>query len=168
MKKTLALFATIASCLLFPFHSAADEAAVLAELDAYWAGVSRAVAEGDFQAYAESCHPEGVLVSGTSGKSQPLSEALARWKHEFEDTAAGRMKASVSFRFSQRLHDATTAHETGMFLYTATGPDGQEKPEYIEFQALLVKGDGKWRILMEYQKSKSTREAWEALGNASP
>jgi hypothetical protein len=78
------------------------------------------------------------------------------------------MKASVSFRFSQRLHDATTAHETGMFLYTATGPDGQEKPEYIEFQALLVKGDGKWRILMEYQKSKSTREAWEALGNASP
>lgn len=73
------------------------------------------------------------------------------------------MKASVEFKFSQRLGDETTAHETGIFLYTATGPDGKETRDYIHFEALLLKRDGRWKIVMEYQKSVATRAEFEAL-----
>jgi len=165
--KTSPTFSGLLVALLFGAQAtfAADEESLrLAELDAFWAEVSRSVGAGDFDAYAATCHPQGVLVSGTKtkGTSQPLSEALARWKQEFIDTKAGKMKASVEFRFSQRFGDRTTAHETGMFLYSNTGEDGKPKHEYIHFEALLVKGKG-WQTVMEYQKSKGTRAEWEAL-----
>ncbi|MFP6874882.1 MAG: DUF4440 domain-containing protein [Verrucomicrobiales bacterium] len=133
------------------------------ELDAYWAEVSRSVREGDFEGYKSTCHEDGVLVSGTKKSSVPLSEALARWQQGFTDTRAGKLKASVEFRFSQRFGDQTTAHETGIFLYSTVALEGQRKQEYIHFQALLVKRKGKWKIMMEYQKSKATRAEWDAL-----
>jgi hypothetical protein len=157
--QSVILFAIL---LAMPFPAAADDAKRLAELDGFWAKVSRTVREGDFEGYKTTCHGEGVLVSGTRKTSEPLSKALERWKQEFADTKAGKVKASVEFRFSQRIGDDTTAHETGIFLYTSISGDGQVKKEYIHFEELLVKRDG-WKGLMEYQKSKATREEWEAL-----
>lgn len=157
MKAILGVLILCASCLL------ADEPERLRQLDAYLADVSKAVGSGDFAAYKATCHPEGVLVSGSKKTSQPLADALKRWRREFDATKSGEMKASVQFKFSQRFGDATTAHETGMFLYSATGADGKETREYIHFEALLVKREGRWQILMEYQKSKGTRAEFEAL-----
>ena len=157
----------LAIALLFPFfilaEDAVPESARLKQLDAYWSEVSRAVAAGDFKAYEATCHPDGVLVSGAKKTSSQLADALKRWKKEFDATKSGEMKASVQFKFSQRLGDATTAHETGIFLYSATGADGKETREYIHFEALLLKRDGRWKIVMEYQKSKATRAEFEAL-----
>lgn len=134
-----------------------------AELDAYWAVVSRAVNTGDFDAYAATCHPEGVLVSGGKQTSQPLAAALARWKQEFLDTRDGKMKASVAFRFSRRIGDATTAHETGIFLYSSQTGGGPPKAEHVHFEALLVKKADGWKILMENQKGPATEAEWQAL-----
>ncbi len=142
---------------------AANEAERLAELDAFWAEVSRAVRTGDFEAYKATCHSEGVLVSGTKNMSQPLSDALARWKKEFVATKTGEMKASVEFKFSARLGDSTTAHETGIFCYSTVDSEGNSKDEYVHLEGLLVKQDGKWKTLMEYQKSKATLDEWKAL-----
>ena len=155
--------AFLTTLLLFSLCLLADEPARLKQLDGYWAEVSKAVGSGDFTAYEATCHPEGVLVSGSKKTSSPLADALKRWKKEFDATKSGEMKASVDFKFSQRLGDATTAHETGMFLYSATGADGKETREYIHFEALLVKHDSRWKIVMEYQKSKGTRAEFEAL-----
>ena len=142
--------------------STADEASRLAELDAYWARVSRAVKEGNFDLYVSTCHKDGVLVSGVEQQCYPLSKALARWKQDFVDTKAGKTKASVVFRFRQRLGDEATAHESGIFLYTATDADGKDIKNYVHFEALLLKRDG-WKIMMEYQKSKATVEEWNGL-----
>lgn len=133
------------------------------ELDAYWAKVSRSVREGDFEGYKSTCHTDGVLVTGANKTSVPLSMALARWKQGFLDTREGKIKADVEFRFSQRFGDETTAHETGIFLYSTVDPEGRRRQEYINFQALLVKREGEWKIMMEYQKSKATRAQWEEL-----
>ena len=141
----------------------ADDEARLAELDAYWAEVSRAVKAGDFEGYKATCHEEGVLVSGTKEQSQPLSDALARWKKDFAATKSGKLRATVEFRFSQRLNDRTTAHETGIFLYSTIDSAGARQDEYIHFEGLLVKRGGKWKILMEYQKSKASFEELKAL-----
>jgi hypothetical protein len=157
------LIAVLVSAVGTESMLAADDAARLAELDKYWAEVSRAVKQGDFEGYKATCHEEGVLVSGSSKMSQPLSDALARWEKGFTETKAGQLQATVAFRFSQRLNDATTAHETGIFRYSTIDSAGTSKDDYIHFEGLLVKRDGKWKILMEYQKSKATTEEWSAL-----
>ena len=146
-----------------PQKGNAAETERLDELNAYWAEVSRAVREGDFEGYKATCHEQGVLVSGSQKTSYPLSKALARWKKDFTATKAGKIKATVEFRFSQRFSDETTAHETGIFLYSFTDSEGRWKQEYVNFQALLLKGKDGWKIVMEYQQSKSTKEEWGAL-----
>ena len=154
------LYFSISSCMAQSGTGSEDR---IKELDAYWAEVSRSVREGDFQGYKATCHEEGVLVSGTNNSSYPLSDALARWKKDFTATKEGKIKASVEFRFSQRIGDTTTAHETGIFLYSSGDPGENPKNEYIHFQALLVKRKGKWKIMMEYQKSKASQAEWDEL-----
>jgi ketosteroid isomerase-like protein len=135
----------------------------LAELDAYWAEVSRAVREGDFKAYVATCHPEGVLVSGTKQMSQPLATALARWEKDFIATREGKVRGNVEFRFSRRLGDATTAHETGIFRYTSLEAGAPPKYEWMRLEALLVKRGDTWKILMENQIGAATQADWDAL-----
>ncbi len=154
------LYFLISSCMA---QSGTGSEERIKELDAYWAEVSRSVREGDFQGYKATCHEEGVLVSGTNNSSYPLSDALARWKKDFTATKEGKIKASVEFRFSQRIGDTTTAHETGIFLYSSGDPGENPKNEYIHFQALLVKRKGSWKIMMEYQKSKASQAEWDEL-----
>ena len=137
-------------------------AQVADELDAYWAEVSRTVAEGDFESYAALYHPDAVLVSGFSNESFPISRALEGWRQGFVDTAEGRAEAGVDFRITQRLHDGTTAHETGIFRYTLTPENGEPIVAVVDFEALLVKKDGEWLMVMEYQKGEATEEEWEA------
>ncbi len=163
MKRLATSLLTIMASV-FCIHSAlaAEGQARTQQLDAFWAEVSRSVNEGDFEAYKATCHKEGILVSGSKKTSQPLSEALARWKKEFVATKSGEMKASVVFRFSQRIGDKTTAHETGIFCYSTVNSQGESTAEYIHFEGLLIK-DGTWKTLMEYQKSKATLQEWKAL-----
>jgi len=133
------------------------------DLDSFWAELSRTVAEGDFEGYAATYHPDAILVSGPSETSYPISEALDGWKQGFVDTKAGNMEASVEFRFTQRLSDATTAHETGMFRYSVVSPDGERTESFVHFEALLIMKPG-WKMMMEYQKSLATQAEWEAAG----
>ncbi len=140
----------------------ADEQSRLKELDAYWAEVSRSVREGDFEGYQATCHPKGVLVSGRTATSYPLTQALAGWKPGFVETKEGKIKADVHFRFGQRFGDKTTAHETGIFHYTKTDQDGKTTSAYIHLEALLIK-ESKWTIMMEYQKSEATKAEWDKL-----
>ena len=135
---------------------------VTAELDAYWAEVSRTVAEGDFEGYAALYHPDAVLVSLGSGSSYPIARALAGWKQGFVETAEGRAEAGVDFRVTQRLHDETTAHETGILRYTFTPETGDPIVAPVHFESVLVKKDGEWLMVMEYQKHAATDGEWEA------
>ncbi len=144
-----------------PAHN--PQQARLAELDAYWAEVARCVTQGDFEGYKATCHDQGVLVSGSKQTCEPLTTALARWQRDFTDTRDGKVRASVEFRFSRRLGDATTAHESGIFRYVSQAPGGPVKTEHIQFEGLLVKRDKGWKILMENQQRPATQAEWDAL-----
>lgn len=107
----------------------------LAELDAFWREASRTVREGDFAGYKATYHEDAVLVS---------------------------LKDSVQFKFAKRVGDDTTAHESGIFLYSETDAAGKTKDSYVHFDALLVKRGG-WKMVMEYQKNEATKAEWDAL-----
>ena len=166
MKPAHAIWAFWLSFLLYcsalQTVSGADETTRLAQLDKFWSEVQAAVQNGDYERYKTTCHPSGVLVSGAKKTSYPLSKALAGWKQGFLDTKSGKMKASVEFRFSQRLGDETTAHETGIFHYWTVDANGIRNDQYVHFEALLVKENG-WQTMMEYQKDPASENEWEKL-----
>jgi len=149
-------------------HSvAADGDETLAELDAVWAELSRTVVEGDFDGMAAVYHDDAVLVNAISNTSNPIASAMEGWKPDIERTKNGEVQAHVKFRFSQRLYNETTAHETGMFYYSAKPVDGEPGEAIINFEALLVKKGGEWKVMMEYQKSRATPEEWHAVKQAA-
>ena len=51
-------------------------------------------------------------------------------------------------RFTTREDDATTVFEAGVFRYATTDKIGVTTPEYIHFEALLVKGPAGWQIVI--------------------
>lgn len=153
----------LASLLFLVFGAILQAQDLAAELDEYWLRVSQAVKTGDLEAYRATCHPDGVLVSGKNAKSELLSQALIRWSKEFADTKTGKMKARVEFRFSKRIIGKDTAHDTGIFLYSSQRVGEEWKRDYVHFEALLLKKNGKWKILMEFQKSLATEAEWSAL-----
>ncbi len=133
------------------------------EVDELWAEVSRTVAEGDFEGYAATYHQDAVLVNGISGTSYPIANALSGWKQGFDDTKAGKMKASVEFKFTKRLHSETTAHDTGIFKYSSHAEGGEPQTIYIHFEGLSTKASGEWKLMMEYQISMATVEEWDSM-----
>ena len=135
-------------------------AQVTAELDAFWAEVSRTVESGDFEGYSATYHPDAVVIFGET--SQPISDALAGWEAGFADTRTGLMEAYVQFRFSERRNDNTTAHETGIFRYESVSPADDGSVQYVHFEALLVKREG-WKMMMEFQRGEASEVEWRAL-----
>lgn len=138
----------------------------LAELDAYWNQLSKTVKEGDYKGYGDMYHPDAVVIFATADnkRSMPIAGALAGWKKGFDETKAGNRNDTVEFRFAQRIGNETTAHETGMFRFTTRDADHKVTGTYIvHFEMLLVKKDGKWYGVMEYQKTNGTKAEWDAL-----
>jgi len=126
-----------------------------------WNPVSVSVAKDDIAAMGRVYHPEAVLV--TDQGTRPIAQALAGWGQDMVTNKAKGIKASVAVRFGKRQDDATTAFESGMFNYTVTDRAGVSKPSYRRFEALLVKSNGKWRVLMEHQLDAVSETAWNAL-----
>ncbi|MFD2098469.1 hypothetical protein [Flagellimonas iocasae] len=138
----------------------------LAELNDFWAEVSRTVSEGDFEGYKATYHEDAVVVftTGENKGSVSIAKALRNWEQDFIDTKSGKTRNSVEFRFSQRVGDETTAHETGIFAFQSNNGTGNDNPkQFVHFNALLIKRAEAWLLVMEYQKSKATEEEWNVL-----
>ena len=133
------------------------------ELDAYWGELSRTVDAGDFEGYKALYHEDAIMVNEISGSTYPIGDAFAGWKQGFDDTKEGMMDAEVTFRFSKRLIDGVTSFETGIFRYVAQ-PNGEAPSvSLIHFDALCIKKDGQWLMVMERQISRATELEWDAL-----
>ncbi len=133
------------------------------DIDEFWKEVSRTVAEGDFEGYSATFHTDAILVNGIAKNSYPIANALSGWKQGFDDTKAGKMKASVEFRFSERLISPMTAHETGIFKYSSQNEGQEAQTVYIHFESLSSKASGSWKMMMEYQVKMATEEEWYEL-----
>ncbi len=138
----------------------------LSEINKYWKELIRTVKEGDFEGYKAAYHNDAIVIFtyGKNSTSVKIESALNGWKQGFLDTKSGKVINDVKFRFSQRIGNKNTAHETGIFQYTSKDKDGKELVNImIHFEMLLLKQNGSWYGMMEYQKSFATQEEWHSL-----
>jgi hypothetical protein len=136
-----------------------------AELDAFWAEVSRTVAEGDLEGMRATYHPDAIHVpwDSTSYTIQPISKAGDNLPESTARTRAGLQQPNVEFRFTSRIHDETTAHEVGMVHFWRTLSNGERTDAYGLVDSYLVKKEGRWMILVEIQRWNFTEAEWDAL-----
>jgi uncharacterized protein (TIGR02246 family) len=126
-----------------------------------WSVVSETVAVHDLEGMAAVYHQDAVVVSERG--TVAIADQLVRWGEGMERAEAAGASAGVSFRFVTRQDGETTAFQIGMFRYTRTDRDGTESTSYVPFEALLVKKEGRWLILMERQLKAADESAWDSL-----
>jgi len=133
-----------------------------AEIDRdVWSVFVATVAADDIVGMGRAYFPDAVLVSPKG--TRPIKATLEGWGRDMVAARARGDKATVEFRFSRRQDDSTTAFEAGIFKYTVIARSGASTPKFYPFEELLVKTDGKWRVLMERQFDLVTEDAWDKL-----
>ena len=140
----------------------ADDSAIN-ELNAAWDKLEQTVSNGDFGAFKSIYHRDAVLVNGISKSSYPIKKALEGWQQGFKDTKSGEITAHLDVKFSERIYDQFTAHETGIFHYYTINKGGEQNDTYVHFESLWVKKNNKWIMMMEYQRSMTDETEWNTL-----
>ena len=105
-----------------------------------------------------NCKKNGITKS-----SYPIKKAFEGWKQGFADSESGKIKANLDVKFSERLYDKSSAHETGIFHYYTINKEGIQSDSYVHFESLWVKKNNKWLMIMEYQKSRTDKDEWDEL-----
>jgi hypothetical protein len=126
-----------------------------------WSVFVATVAADDIVGMGRAYFPDAVLVS--QKVTRPIKDTLEGWGRDMVAAKARGDRATVEFRFSRRQDDNTTAFEAGVFKYTVIAKSGATTPKFYPFEELLVKTNGKWRVLMERQFAEVTKEAWDKL-----
>ena len=155
MRKTL----FIISLMSIHYMYAGDK--FIDELDVAWDKLKKTISSGDFRSFKSSYHRDAVLVNGISNKCYPIKRAFDGWKKGFMDTKAGLLDANLELKFSRRVFDSSTAHETGMFHYYTIDKQGKQTDAYVYFESLWIKKQNKWFMIMENQVSRANREEWD-------
>jgi hypothetical protein len=142
--------------------SQAPAAASTPELDReIWSVLVATVADDDITGMGAVYFPNAVLVSPTG--TTAIKDTLERWGRDMAAAKAKGNRATVEFRFTQRLDNATTAFDAGLFKYTVIEKSGASSSKYYPFEILLAKTSGKWLILMERQFAEVPQAAWDKL-----
>ena len=128
-----------------------------------WSVFVATVAADDIVGMGRAYFPDAVLVSPKG--TRPIKDTLEGWGRDMVAAKARGDRATVAFRFSRRQDDSTTAFEAGIFKYTLIARSGASTPKFYPFEELLVKTNGKWRVLMERQFAEVTQDAWDKLPN---
>ncbi len=136
---------------------------IINELDAAWKKLENTVSTGDFRSFKSVYHQDAVLVNGITKNSYPIKNAFEGWEKGFIDTKSEEIIANLDVKFSERLFDEFTAHETGIFHYYTINKNGDKDDTYVHFESLWVKKNNKWKMIMEYQKSRTTKAEWNTL-----
>ena len=136
---------------------------VINELNAAWNKLEQTVSNGDFRSFKSVYHRDAVLVNGISKSSYPIKKAFEGWQQGFTDTKSGEITAHLDVKFSERIFDEFSAHETGVFHYYTINKKGQQSDTYVHFESLWVKKNNRWIMMMEYQKSRSDETEWNTL-----
>jgi uncharacterized protein (TIGR02246 family) len=126
-----------------------------------WSFFKATVAADDIVGMGNVYLPNAVLV--TPGSTAPIKQTIERWGRDMVAAKARGDRATVEFRFSRRQDDPTTAFDAGIFKYTVIEKSGTSSPKFYPFEELLVKSDGRWRVLMERQFAEVTQGAWDKL-----
>lgn len=155
----------VAFCLIAATGAGASQAPATSstqELDReMYTALVATVATDDIAGMGALYFPNAVLVSPNG--TTPIKETLERWGRDMAAAKAKGNRATVEFRFTQRLDNATTAFDAGLFKYTVIEQSGATGSKYYPFEMLLAKTKGKWLILMERQFAEVSPEAWDKL-----
>jgi|GEM_PF-1268240 len=123
----------------------------LEEINDVWGDFMKAFANNDYTLMAE-IHSKKLIRIGGGNNIRDYKAYIDGYKETFENANAASTKNNIELRFFERISDAKTASERGIYKLTRT-TNGEEQSFYGEFHVLFKKKGGKWKIIMDYDNN---------------
>jgi ketosteroid isomerase-like protein len=86
--------------------------------------------------------PDAKLVYG-------LERYAAEIRAGFQRARQRGLQRTSELRFLARAHSDTLAHESGIFRSTSIVPGGGQRVRYSQFEMVLRKENGRWKLLVD-------------------
>lgn len=130
-----------------------------------WIPLVESVRTADFEMHAATYHPSAVVVFTNKDSTISGRQFLANIKPDFEKRQGGPEDTILKFRFNRRIDNEDTAFETGIFAFSTLDENGDWQTAYRTLEALLIRENGKWLMLMEHQDMADEAD-WNEAGSA--
>lgn len=137
-----------------------------------WHEFVRSYAALDTEAFLGLHAPE-LIRAGGPGREMLDFPRYAADIREFFATVASRGDAvAIEFAFTERLAGGGLASDRGVYRLTITLAGGERRVQFGRFHVLARHGDGRWRIVADYDAPEGADEtafaAAEPLAAAGP
>jgi ketosteroid isomerase-like protein len=105
--------------------------------------------------------PDFIWVRADEAIIEGLAEYGARIRESFANLPAG-ITVHLAFRFTERIAGAGMASERGIARMSGTGPRGPLPARYTRFHTIARHGDGRWRLLVDYEGGTADEADFDA------
>lgn len=123
--------------------------------DGLWRPFVRAYADRDADAFLALASPDLVKAGGPGRQVQTFAGYAADTRAFFADLTSRGSRATIEFRFTERLVGADAASERGVFRIEATRADGDSRVFYGRFHTFSRRLDGRWRFVTDYDSDEA-------------
>jgi len=80
---------------------------------------------------------------------------IKNYKTRFQETKSKKETKEISLRFFERISNDSTASERGIYQLTNNKNTSKEKTYYGQFHVILIKENGIWKILIDYDSNEA-------------
>jgi len=116
-----------------------------------------------------SVHSKDVVRAVRDSKEiLSWSEYLTQQEESNKRTLEDGMSVTLDLHFSERIANANTAIEVGIYRTTLTNKTGKSKSFYGRFHVVLRKENGIWKILVDTDSSEGNTIDAEEFDAAKP
>ena len=110
----------------------------------------------DYELFAE-IHSERLIRIPGGKKIIDYKSYIEKQKERFENAKAENSTRTIYLRFVERINNDSVASERGIYKYIKNENLPNEKISYGNFHVIMVKENGSWKILMDYDSSEGKK-----------
>ena len=107
----------------------------------------------DYELFA-SIHSEKLIRIPGGKKIIDYDTYVNKQKSNFEKAKSENSPRTIYLRFFERVNNDSVASERGIYKFVRNENQHNEKISYGKFHVLLIKEEGDWKILMDYDSSE--------------
>jgi ketosteroid isomerase-like protein len=128
----------------------ADAATLKAIDNDLWIPFAKSYSDLNAEAYIALNSKSVVRVLGDMKFIEPHESFVKSTRQMFDGLKKNKGKVAINWRFNERIHNADTASERGIYEFILTDAAGKQRKSYSRFHVILKKESGKWKIVTDY------------------
>lgn len=136
------------------------------QINGIWVKFCQAFDSSDYESFNSIHSTEVMRISSDANRIMLSEDYMNANKEYFNNFKNNNIKCEISLRFFERMNNDSFASERGIYKFIFNKGTEKEQIYYGKFHALLVKENGVWRILMDYDSNENNSITGEDYNNA--